>query len=41
MSSVKGINPLGEIQSIKTKLIAVIAGASVVCVITMAKAIST
>lgn len=30
MSSVKGMNPLGEIQSIKTKLIAVIAGASVV-----------
>ena len=30
MSSFKGINSLGEIQSIKTKLIAVIAGASVV-----------
>ena len=30
MSSIKGINSLGEIQSIKTKLIAVIAGASVV-----------
>ena len=29
MSSGKGINPLGKIQSIKTKLIAVIAGASV------------
>ena len=29
MSSFKRINSLGEIQSIKTKLIAVIAGASV------------
>ena len=35
MSSVKGINPLGEIQSIKTKLIAVIAGASVVTALCM------
>lgn len=35
MSSVKGVNPLGEIQSIKTKLIAVIAGASVVTALCM------